>query len=427
MLTEGRGRYKASSALPELQLALQDVLDQFPFQGMSIQSERINPPRTGATGKSGLLYTPSRPDPGMVRIELKKDLPMLASSWDFKVIDEPFTTNILKAQIDASLQNTKYGIVAPEWKSAARRLKPLLDAGKIQWVMNLGLASRPGLHPTNWRDALIGALWMESLLISPESADWSGQRRGWVRASTAGKMAVAGRKAWSTDRPFGVSSRELGSGLGWLESILAPSVGLRGNAEYPLQPRLLSTTGQFEPIARALSKSIGAAGLAGERGSPGINLKALQQLSSGKYSGLQKDVFESVYGTLQRGMGQPAFDRLLELIPDSHWAYWEKEPLKFAGSLIRAARNREEFGEAYFSLADEAEKALRPLRKSGASMTTLHKAASQNEASRFIEEALKKAKKPPLPPGRMGAVLLMAGILSSGLIAAGAMNGEETA
>jgi hypothetical protein len=208
--------------------AVTDIMAQFPFEGLS------RPPITG--------------------VNVRRDLPALASHMDFVVRGDPKATERLKKEVQAQLRGGKYAITKPEWQGAARLIDPVMD--QLDLIMNLGVASGPGLHRVNARDAIIVTLWNEALSTTPESADVSAVRNRNAKLRTLGKLAVAREKKLK-GTAFGMTSRELGEAYPVVADVLAPSIGLRGTRGHLLEPRVLGE-GPLQPILGVVGKDVRA-------------------------------------------------------------------------------------------------------------------------------------------------------------------------
>jgi hypothetical protein len=225
------GTQLSARANPELlQEKLLDITGQFPFEEFGIGRAPIQ------------------------GVNVRRDLPALASYFDINVMDDPKATESLRKEVQKYLQPGKYSITEPEWRSAAKAIRPYL--GNLGLVMNVGVSKGPRLHRVNMRDAIVTALWLEGLATSPQAAEFSDVRNRNAQLRTLGKLSVAGQKRLG-GVAFGATSRELAEAYPIVSEILAPSIGLRASPGKLLEPNIMGS-GVFRPMQEVIRKDVRA-------------------------------------------------------------------------------------------------------------------------------------------------------------------------
>lgn len=269
------GTQLSARANPELvQEKLLDITGQFPFEEMGFTRKPI------------------------VGVNVRRDLPALASHFNLNVVEDPKATEALRQEVQKYLRPGKYSITEPEWRSAAKAIRPYLD--NLGLVMNLGVASGPRLHRVNMRDAIVTALWLEGLATTPQAAEFSDARNRTAQLRTLGKLAVGSEKRLK-GVAFGATSRELSEAYPIVSELLAPSIGLRASPGRLLEPNIMGS-GVFRPMQEVLSKDVRA------RQTSESIISSRQALELRKNP---EQAFRSVVETLKKNMAPKDFGKLV--------------------------------------------------------------------------------------------------------------------
>ena len=369
--------------------------------------------------------------PRDIQVRARKDLPALASGFDFEVIDDPKNTKRLGETIQRILNPSgKYAVTEKEWRPAARALEPFVREGNLRLLMNLGVANGPGIHRTNMRESIMGALWLEGLVTAPQAADFSESKNRRLMLRPLAEMAVASKKALP-GKPFGVGGPQLARALPYTD-IYAASVGLRsgplGRGNAPLTPELFREGGLLTSISRMIRKDLRAENLA----ESGVSVRLARQNVPARA--------RLIHDMLKANLSPADQNRIISMMDLDAKTYAEalkKDPAQVTSKLLAVLRAR---GTEYsdlaldpaerLGLADQIEEAVSVgAKKTKPTVTRLTETAvrqgraTSEEAMRELNRVVRKT--PGLDPkilkglGRVPFVLALAGVVSAGLLASG--------
>ncbi len=397
-----------------LEQSVQEIMDQFSPLAHEFEIER----------------------PRDIGVRVRRDLPMLASGFDFEVMDSPKETKRLNDLIQKSLGSGKYAVTEKEWRGAARALEPFVREGSLKALMNLGVANGPGIRRSNMRDAIVASLWLAGLVTAPQSADFSSRRNLALQLRPLGEMAVAGQK--QAGKVFGVGGPQLARALPFVD-IYSASVGLRSGplnrGNPPLTPELFGEAGVFQPVSRIIRKDLRAEELARS----GVNVRLARRNVAERA--------REVHELLKKNLSAQDQIRVVDLAGLDARTYAEllkKDPALAASKVLSALRSPEARvdlalppGETQ-RLADEIQEAVSVKRSSKPVSTTRLTKVAVGQGRASLDEAMRELKRlgkklPGAHPsiikglGPAPFVLALASIISAGLAATTESSGGNEA
>lgn len=367
--------------------------------------------------------------PRDIGVRVRRDLPALASKFDFEVIDDPNATKKLNAIIEGHLRPGKYAVTEKEWKPVARALEPFVRQGNLRLLMNLGVANGPFLHRLNYREAITASLWLEGLVTAPQSAGMSDVANERLLLRPISEMAVAGKKGMGT--AFGVGGPQLSRALPYTD-LYAASIGLRSGpasrGNRLLSPALFAEGGPFTALSRIARKDIRARA----NFETGVDVRLAKRNVPARA--------EMIVKMLSANLSDRDVERLLSIANTNPTAFGQEfaaDPAKASTRVLSILRDPSPEIDLNLPraerriLADQIEAAVsakprKPTPPSETRFTTVARQAGQvttEEALRELNNVASKTKgtSPALIKklGKAPFILALAAIISSGLMASG--------